>query len=163
MARSDLEAATAAQAAPDAGATARAVRPDDASELLLWSLMDEFERLALERYAALSPGLATPAKRDFVARLAALDLDRAALAASDLAAPADALLVHARSTDEVSALVVQGLVLEHSPEGISVLPNKTPISDAIKAALKAMMADGTYLQILQKWGVESGKLSTPLQ
>lgn len=118
MTRSDLEAATAAQKAPDAGVAVPGERPDDATELLLWSLMDAFERLALERYAVLSPGLATPAKRDFVARLAALGPDEAALAASELAAPADALLAHARTTDEVSALIVQGLVLEHMGHAI---------------------------------------------
>lgn len=54
------------------------------------------------------------------------------------------------------------MTLEHAPQGISVTKNHTLLRDAIKANLKAMIDDGTYLQILTKWGVESGKLSAPL-
>ena len=59
--------------------------------------------------------------------------------------------------------VLPSLTLEHAPEGISVAKNHPELRDAVKAALKSMIADGTYLQILTKWGAESGKLSTPLQ
>lgn len=58
--------------------------------------------------------------------------------------------------------IATSITLEHAPEGISVTKNHTELRDAIKAALKSMIDDGTYLQILTKWGVESGKLSTPL-
>jgi polar amino acid transport system substrate-binding protein len=54
------------------------------------------------------------------------------------------------------------ITLEHSAEGISVAKNHTELRDAIKACLKSMIDDGKYLEILTKWGVESGKLSTPL-
>jgi hypothetical protein len=93
-------------------------RPDDRTELLLWSLMDEFERVALSSYQTHSPTLATAEKRRLVARLAALGLDPSALAESSLGAPAAVLLKHARSVDEVSALIVQGLVLEHMGQAI---------------------------------------------
>lgn len=90
----------------------------DGTELLLWVLMHKFERLALERYTAHAPVLATVEKQSFVARLDALATDEAPLAASALATPVDELLAHARSTDPVSALIVQGLVLEHLGQAI---------------------------------------------
>jgi polar amino acid transport system substrate-binding protein len=58
--------------------------------------------------------------------------------------------------------IAASITLEHAPEGISVAKNHTELRDAVKACLKSMIDDGTYLQILTKWGVESGKLSTPL-
>src|SRR5258707_940025 len=69
--------------------------PVDATELLLWALMRKFERLALERYAAHAPMLATADKRRFVACLDAFAPDENALATSSLAAPVDALLLRA--------------------------------------------------------------------
>jgi hypothetical protein len=90
----------------------------DGTELLLWVLMHKFERLALERYTAHAPALATAEKRSFVTRLDAFATDETALAASALATPVDELLAHARSTDTVSALIVQGLVLEHLGQAI---------------------------------------------
>jgi len=59
--------------------------------------------------------------------------------------------------------VVPEMTLEHAAQGISVAKNHPELRDAVKAALKSMIDDGTYLQILTKWGVESGKLSAPLQ
>ena len=124
-------AATGSNLAPPAGGAASAavpgvaggplLVPDDADELLLWALMVRFERLALDRYAALSPALADAgdgAKRAWVARLDALPTDGAALAASPLAPPVDALLARAQSTDETAVLLVQGLVLEHLGQAI---------------------------------------------
>jgi hypothetical protein len=92
--------------------------PDDAAELLLWALMARFERLALESYAAHASALATPDKRGFVARLEGIAAGESALATSALAAPVDALLARARSADEPSVLIVQGLVLEHLGQAI---------------------------------------------
>ncbi len=37
----------------------------------------------------------------------------------------------------------------------------TPLGDAVKAALKSMMADGTYQQILKKYGAESSAVTLP--
>jgi hypothetical protein len=87
--------------------------PVDGTELLLWALMHKFERLALERYMTHAKALATAEKRRFVARLDALETDDAPLAASVLAAPVEEIFARARSTDAVSVLIVQGLVLEH--------------------------------------------------
>lgn len=56
--------------------------------------------------------------------------------------------------------LVAGISLERGPEGISVGKNHTGLRDAIRAALDSMLADGTYLQILTKWGVQSGAVTS---
>jgi polar amino acid transport system substrate-binding protein len=49
--------------------------------------------------------------------------------------------------------------LDTALEGISVPKDKTGLRDAVAAALKAMMADGSYMQILTKYGLQSGALT----
>ena len=44
--------------------------------------------------------------------------------------------------------------------GIATLKDNTGLRDALQAALKAIIADGTYDQILQKWNVSAGALKT---
>jgi hypothetical protein len=135
-------AGTGSQGAPRADAVAGALVPDDAGELLLLALMMRFERLALDRYTALVPSLAAAgagAKGAFVARLDALRTDPAALAASPLAAPVDALLARAQSSDETAVLLVQGLVLEHLGQAIYRIAQA---SDRTSAAMKALATDG---------------------
>lgn len=44
--------------------------------------------------------------------------------------------------------------------GIAVLKTNTTLRDALQAALKAVIADGTYDQILAKWNVTAGALKT---
>jgi polar amino acid transport system substrate-binding protein len=56
--------------------------------------------------------------------------------------------------------LVTGLSLERGPEGISVGKNNTGLRDSVRAALDSMLADGTYLQILTKWGVQSGAITS---
>jgi ABC-type amino acid transport/signal transduction systems, periplasmic component/domain len=48
-----------------------------------------------------------------------------------------------------------GVTVEVIKEGISVPPAKKGLSAAVVAALKSMMADGTYSDILGKYGLES--------
>jgi len=128
-----------ATAAPHAGDCAPAEPLVDPTELLLWAFMRKFERLALECYALHAPALATVEKRRFVARLDALETDEAALAASVLAAPADELLARARSTDAVSALIVQGLVLEHLGQAIYRVADDV---QRVGVPSRALAADG---------------------
>lgn len=91
----------------------------DCTEQLLWTLMRKFERLALDRYCALAPMLATAEKRRFVAWLEELEGDDEALAASELARPAEELLERAgRAGGEIAVLIVQGLILEHLAQAI---------------------------------------------
>jgi len=134
---------------PDASGTAAShedVRPPaeppvDETELLLWALMRKFERLALEHYTTHARALATAEKRHFVVLLDALETDEAPLAASVLAAPVEELLARARSTDALSTLIVQGLVLEHLGQAIYRVAKDTerasPASRALAVAGRA--------------------------
>ena len=56
--------------------------------------------------------------------------------------------------------MVKDLNLERGPEGISVGKNHTGLRDAIVATLNAMMKDGSYLQVLTKWGIQSGAVTS---
>ncbi|MEA2200954.1 MAG: polar amino acid transport system substrate-binding protein [Solirubrobacteraceae bacterium] len=47
-----------------------------------------------------------------------------------------------------------------APYGIAV-PKKSGMTTPILAALKELMANGTYTQILTKWGIQSGAISAP--
>jgi polar amino acid transport system substrate-binding protein len=46
------------------------------------------------------------------------------------------------------------------PYGIAI-PKNSGMTTPILAALKELMANGTYTQILTKWGIQSGAISTP--
>lgn len=46
------------------------------------------------------------------------------------------------------------------PYGIAI-PKKSGMTTPILAALKELMANGTYTQILSKWGIQSGAITTP--
>ena len=52
-----------------------------------------------------------------------------------------------------------GLTLEVAIEGISVDKAHTGIRDAVKTALLSMISDGTYKQILTKWGDQDSALT----
>ncbi len=47
-----------------------------------------------------------------------------------------------------------------APYGIGVLKTDTGLSSAIQAAFKAVVADGTYAKILDKYGISAGSLTT---
>jgi polar amino acid transport system substrate-binding protein len=67
-------------------------------------------------------------------------------------------------------LAAGGQVLQPALEGIGVPCGSatdctnaplSPVGAAVKAALKSMMADGTYLKILKKWNLASGAVTLP--
>jgi polar amino acid transport system substrate-binding protein len=47
-----------------------------------------------------------------------------------------------------------------APYGLAI-PKGSGMTTPVLAALKALIANGSYLQILTKWGVQSGALATP--
>jgi polar amino acid transport system substrate-binding protein len=49
-----------------------------------------------------------------------------------------------------------------APYGIAVPKTDGTFDKAILAALKAVMADGTYTQILTHWGIQSGAITNPV-
>src|SRR6185503_19614330 len=51
---------------------------------------------------------------------------------------------------------LSGVTVEEANEGISVPKDKQGLADAVLAALKSMADDGTYTEILGKYGLEDG-------
>lgn len=54
-----------------------------------------------------------------------------------------------------------GTAFEVAPYGIA-LPKGNGMAQAVLAALKQLIADGTYKNLLDKWGVEDGGITTPV-
>jgi polar amino acid transport system substrate-binding protein len=55
---------------------------------------------------------------------------------------------------------VVGQQIGAGPYGIGVRKSDTQLRDALQEALKAIVADGAYAQVLQKWNVSQGALTT---
>jgi polar amino acid transport system substrate-binding protein len=53
-----------------------------------------------------------------------------------------------------------GKSYEFAPYGFAI-PKTSGMTTPILAALKHLIADGKYTQILTKWGIQSGAISTP--
>jgi hypothetical protein len=90
----------------------------DPDEGQFWTLMRRFEVLALERYVAYVPDLATTEKRAFVDTVQALDVPGGMPNSPDLARASDALFAAAGRPDAVATLVVQGVILERLGQAI---------------------------------------------
>ncbi|MEO8078960.1 MAG: ABC transporter substrate-binding protein [Caldimonas sp.] len=56
--------------------------------------------------------------------------------------------------------VVPGHVYQPVPLGMAVAKTNTALRDALQKSLNALIADGTYVKILQKHGVEDGAVPT---
>jgi len=55
--------------------------------------------------------------------------------------------------------VVPGDVIDGAPYGIGVNKDNAELRDAIAAALDSLIDDGTYAEILDAWGIESGQVT----
>ncbi len=58
-------------------------------------------------------------------------------------------------------LVTNGKAFEVSPYGIAVSAQRRQLARLMRVALKDLMADGTYQQILDDWGIGSGAITDP--
>jgi hypothetical protein len=81
-------------------------------ESLLWTVLRNFESIALQQYQSYCPALATPEKRTYLTKLQAIAPDDALLEKSELSIPIRELLASAQSQTEVATLIIQGLILE---------------------------------------------------
>lgn len=67
---------------------------------------------------------------------------------------------NAKTSGNGSDFEVVGSQISAGPYGIGFRKDDTQLRDAVQAALKALIADGTYDKILQKWNVTQGSLKT---
>ncbi|MEZ5157313.1 MAG: ABC transporter substrate-binding protein [Candidatus Nanopelagicales bacterium] len=77
---------------------------------------------------------------------------------------ADAMLadspVTAYAIQQASQLEQLGDVYGTAPYGIVVPKDETEFADAIQGAVQSLIDDGTYMQILDQWGVGNGAIPT---
>jgi polar amino acid transport system substrate-binding protein len=59
-------------------------------------------------------------------------------------------------------LQLVGDVYDAAPYGIAIPKNAGTTKDAILGAVKALVSDGTYKAILDKWGVSAGAITDPV-
>ena len=78
--------------------------------------------------------------------------DEAMLADSPVAAYA------VKQTKDVLALV--GEIYDSAPYGYAVDKDQKEFADVLGQAVQALIADGTYKQVLDKWGVTAGAVTT---
>ena len=55
--------------------------------------------------------------------------------------------------------VSAGTAFETAPYGIAI-PKGTTMDKSVQGAVKALIANGTYLKILKKWGIQAGAVNT---
>lgn len=84
----------------------------DRTELLLWTILQKFESLALMQYKLHELSLDTPEKRTLVGVLNSRVPSDEALETTTLSVPVTELLADAIGADESHTLIVQGLLLE---------------------------------------------------
>jgi len=69
---------------------------------------------------------------------------------------ADSPAVGFYAAQQPDAFELSGITVEEALEGISVPKDKSGLADGVLAALKSMAEDGTYTEILAKYGLEDG-------
>lgn len=84
----------------------------------------------------------------------------AAISGKDDAVLADSPVMAYAVDKTEGQLELLGDIYDAAPYGYVVPKDATDFADAIKAALQALIDDGTYKKILDKWGVSQGSIST---
>ena len=90
------------------------------------------------------------------------DANTAVATGKDVAMLADSPVAGYAVAQSGSKLALLGSSYANAPYGIAVAKGQGAFKDAILAAIKALMANGQYTQILTKWGVQSGAISNPV-
>jgi polar amino acid transport system substrate-binding protein len=58
-------------------------------------------------------------------------------------------------------LELLGSVYDSAPYGYVIKKDQTQFADAVAKALKALIDDGSYKKVLDKWGVQAGAIDNP--
>lgn len=90
------------------------------------------------------------------------DATTAVVSGKDVAMLADSPVTGYAVSQSGGKLQLLGQSYGDAPYGIAVPKTSGTFKDAILAALKTLMANGTYNTILTKWGVQSGAITTPV-
>lgn len=74
---------------------------------------------------------------------------------------ADSPIIQRAVAQSNGALVPNGRPFEVAPYGIAVAQQRKQLAEAIQGALVAMIEDGSYQQILDKWDIGEGAIDDP--
>lgn len=74
---------------------------------------------------------------------------------------ADSAVIENAVAASDGALVTNGKILQVSQYGIAVASERKQLARVIRLALKEMMEDGTYQQVLEGWHIAGGAISDP--
>jgi polar amino acid transport system substrate-binding protein len=75
---------------------------------------------------------------------------------------ADSPVIAYAAKQSNGAFEVSGATYDTAPYGIAVAKSLGTTKDAVLATIKELQTDGTYTKILDKWGVQSGALTSPV-
>ena len=90
------------------------------------------------------------------------DATTAVVSGKDVAMLADSPVTGYAVSQSAGKLQLLGQSYGDAPYGIAVPQHSGTFKDAILAALKTLISNGTYNTILTKWGVQTGAISTPV-
>ncbi|GIF11986.1 ABC transporter substrate-binding protein [Actinoplanes teichomyceticus] len=89
------------------------------------------------------------------------DATNAVVTGKDEAMLADSPIVAYAVKQTNGQLALLGDIYDSAPYGYAVDKKQTEFADVIAEAVKALIADGTYKTILDKWGVGAGAITAP--
>ena len=89
------------------------------------------------------------------------DATNAVNTGKDEAMLADSPIVAYAVKQTSGSLALVGEIYDAAPYGYAVAKDQKEFADVIGEAVQALITDGTYKQILDKWGVTAGAITTP--
>jgi len=89
------------------------------------------------------------------------DATNAVVTGKDEAMLADSPIVAFAVKQTNGQLALVGDIYDSAPYGYVVAKDQTEFAKVLAEAVQALIADGTYKQILDKWGVTAGAITTP--
>ncbi len=90
------------------------------------------------------------------------DATTAVVSGKDVAMLADSPVTGYAVSQAAGKLQLLGTSYGDAPYGVAVPKDSGTFKDAILAAIKTLISNGTYTAILTKWGVQTGAISTPV-
>jgi polar amino acid transport system substrate-binding protein len=89
------------------------------------------------------------------------DATNAVVTGKDEAMLADSPVVAYAVKQTNGQLALVGDIYDSAPYGYAVAKDQTEFANVLGEAVQALIADGTYKQILDKWGVTAGAITAP--
>jgi polar amino acid transport system substrate-binding protein len=89
------------------------------------------------------------------------DATNAVISGKDDAMLADSPVIAYAVKKTEGQLVTVGAIYDSAPYGYALPKDQTEFGQAIADAVKALIADGTYKSVLDKWGVTGGSITDP--